>query len=76
MPETHFCRTCGTTLLYEGPRWPDEVHIARAQIDGPIDRSPDAHVYVDSAAEWFEITDALPRHGGTTGMESKKPETR
>ncbi len=64
-----FCRHCGTTLFYEGPRWESEIHIARAVINGDIERSPGAHVYVDHKADWHEITDDMPRYGGKTGME-------
>lgn len=66
-----FCGRCGTPLLYQGPRWPGEVHVARAAIDGRIDKLPGAHVYVDHAADWFEITDSLDRYGGPTGVERK-----
>lgn len=66
-----FCGRCGTTLFYAGPRWAGEVHIARAHIDGAIDREPAAHVYVDHAADWYAIDDALPRYGGTSGTEKK-----
>ena len=45
-----FCRHCGTTLFYEGPRFQDEVHIVRANLDGDIDRPPSLHVYVDHKA--------------------------
>ena len=31
------------------------------------------HVYVDQKAPWWEITDAQPRFGGTSGMEAKEP---
>ena len=64
-----FCGTCGTTLFYEGPRWENEIHVARAVISGEIDRSPQGHVYVDHKASWHEITDGLPQFGGETGME-------
>jgi hypothetical protein len=64
-----FCRICGTTLFYEGPRWENEIHIARAVINGAIEQGPKAHVYVDQKASWHEITDDLPRFGGETGME-------
>jgi hypothetical protein len=66
-----FCGRCGTPLFYEGPRWPGEVHVARAAIDGEIDKLPRAHVYVDHKAPWFEIGDCLDQYGGTTGMERK-----
>ena len=64
-----FCGDCGTTLLYEGPRWAGEVHIARANFDGAVDRDPGAHVYVDHAADWAGPLGDLPRFGGTTGTE-------
>ncbi|MCP3980948.1 MAG: GFA family protein [bacterium] len=69
-----FCGTCGSTLFYEGPRWPDEIHVARANIDGEIDRLPDAHAYVDHAADWWTIADELSQFGGDSGVEPKVPE--
>ena len=67
-----FCRRCGSTLFYEGPRWPGELHVALANVDGKIDRDPAAHVYVDHRAAWFEIHDGLAQYGGTTGVEEKQ----
>ena len=61
-----FCGRCGTQLFFVSTKWPGQIDIVRALIDGPIDRPPESHVYVDSRAEWFPITDELPRHGGTT----------
>lgn len=66
-----FCRECGSTLFYEGPRWPGEIHVVRANIEGDIEKPPAAHVYVDNAADWWRIDDDLPRFGGTTGTEPK-----
>ena len=66
-----FCSTCGSTLFYEGPRWEGELHVARANIDGEIDRAPSAHVYVDHGASWWAITDSLERYGGASGTERK-----
>jgi hypothetical protein len=62
-----FCRDCGSTMLFEGSRWPDEVHVARACIDGPIDREPQAHVYFDDRADWLDLDADLPRLGGPNG---------
>ncbi|MGD8393850.1 MAG: GFA family protein [Candidatus Eiseniibacteriota bacterium] len=66
-----FCATCGSTLTYEGPRWPEEVHVTRAAIEQPIDREPGAHVYVDHRAAWWEISDGLPQLGGESGVEPR-----
>ena len=45
-----FCSNCGSTLFYEGPRWPGETHVALANLSGPIDREPGGHAYVDDRA--------------------------
>ena len=42
------------------------------QSPAEIDRPPQAHVYVDHRAPWFEITDTLAQYGGTTGTEKKE----
>ena len=62
-----FCRRCGSTMLFEGSRWPDEVHVALACMDGPIDREPAAHCYWDDRVEWVSVTDDLKKLGGTNG---------
>lgn len=64
-----FCRTCGTTLLYESPRWAGEVHVAVASLDDPLDRLPTLHAYADRSPDWCPITDDLPRYGGPSGTE-------
>ncbi len=48
-----------------------EVHVALANLEGPIDRAPASHVYVDHKAAWWEIADSLPQHGGDSGTEPK-----
>jgi hypothetical protein len=62
-----FCSSCGSTLLFESARWADEVHVALANVEGDIDRTPQAHVYFDDRAPWAEVHDELPRRGGPTG---------
>ena len=66
-----FCTNCGSTLTYESPRWPGEVHVILANLEWPIDRSPESHVYVDHKAPWWEINDSLLQRGGETGTEAK-----
>lgn len=65
-----FCGRCGSTMFFEGDRWPDEIHIALAVMDGPIDRSPGAHVFFDRHVEWIVLGDDLERLGGPTGVET------
>ena len=56
-----FCGTCGSTLTYEGPKYPGEVHVAVANLDGEPDRPPKGHAFANEAPRWCPITDDLPR---------------
>ena len=64
-----FCGTCGSTLLFETTQDPERIDVALANLDGPIDREPQFHVYFDDRADWIRADDGLPRLGGTTGLE-------
>ena len=63
-----FCGSCGTMLFFEGERWADEVHVARALVEGEVPE-PMAHVFWDDRVSWIEMGDHLPRKGGVTGTE-------
>ncbi len=54
-----FCGTCGSTILYRGPRWPGEVHAVVGALEGQLDRAPMAHAHADEAPSWLPITDDL-----------------
>jgi len=64
-----FCSCCGSPLFFRGDRWPGEIHIARSAIHGTLDRMPQAHAFYSDRASWVQINDALPKLGGTTGVE-------
>ncbi|MGE0790836.1 MAG: GFA family protein [Sandaracinaceae bacterium] len=72
-----FCGTCGTTLFYASILCPGELHVARASIDGPVDKEPSAHIFVEHAVSWFRFDDALPRvlgsHGGLAKFGAVPP---
>jgi len=68
-----FCGRCGSTLFFESTRWPDEIHIALAHMEGAIDRAPAAHVFYDTHVDWFEVSDDLRRLGGPNGNEELSP---
>lgn len=68
-----FCRRCGSQLFFVSSRWPGQIDIVRALIDGPIDRAPSAHVYVDYKADWWQIDDDLERF--PEEYQSDKPES-
>jgi hypothetical protein len=58
-----FCSRCGSSIFFRSPRWPNELHVTRANIHGPVDRLPQAHVFWDSHADWVSLSDGdgLPR---------------
>jgi uncharacterized membrane protein len=69
-----FCGRCGSSLFCESDKHPDQVDIALANVEDPIDRAPQFHFYFDSRAPWAAVDDDLPRLGGPTGMEPLDPE--
>ncbi len=56
-----FCGICGSTLFCESTRHADRVDVVLANIDGPIDRTPQLHAYFDNRADWIALDDRLPR---------------
>lgn len=57
------CKHCGS-LLFSVVREGQFAHVTLGTlIDTPTIR-PSAHIFVDSKAPWFEITDALPQRQG------------
>jgi len=58
--ERGFCSRCGSSLFFRSPKWPGELHIARANFADTLDRAPQAHAYFDTHVEWFAVADGLP----------------
>ena len=56
-----FCSRCGTTMFCTSTLCPGEIHVARALVDGAIDREPQAHVFFDQKIDWLQVDDSLPR---------------
>lgn len=67
-----FCGRCGSSLFCVSNRHPEIVDIPLANMDGPIDRTPESHLYFDDRASWTIIADDLPRLGGPSGLEPAK----
>ncbi len=58
-----FCKQCGSSMIFVPSNDSGElVEFALGTLDGGSDLSPDAHIFVDSKASWFEIQDDLPQH--------------
>jgi hypothetical protein len=64
-----FCSTCGSTMLFAGDRWPGEMHVALACLDGELDRAPVANTYWDVHVPWVEGFDGLIKLGGDSGTQ-------
>jgi hypothetical protein len=62
-----FCGTCGSQLFCESTNHPGWIDVTLASMEGPIDREPEAHFFIDDRAAWTHIGDGLPRFGGPTG---------
>jgi len=58
-----FCACCGSSLLFQSKynRSEDTVEIALAAFDKLEPVHPDAHIYTESKADWFDINDKLPQ---------------
>ena len=57
-----FCKTCGSPILSKNSTSPDTVRIRLGTIETDISERPQAHVFVDSKANWEEISDNLPHY--------------
>ena len=57
-----FCRRCGATLQFIREARTDSFSLAVGTLDDDPGVRPAAHIFVDSKAPWFEITDGLPQH--------------
>ena len=56
--ERGFCGRCGSTLFFRSTKWPGELHVARANVDGAVDREPQAHAYWDMHVAWVALDPA------------------
>jgi hypothetical protein len=58
-----FCSVCGSNLF--GGGWPDSARasVRVSALDEPLDRKPEAHIFVRSVARWETLPDdGAPRH--------------
>lgn len=56
-----FCSRCGSTLPFR-PLIPGLVGVPMGTIDGDPGIAPRSHIFVESKAPWFEISDSLPQN--------------
>jgi hypothetical protein len=71
-----FCSRCGSTMFYVSTLSPGEIHIARSQIEGEIDREPRAHVFFDQRVGWISVDDDLLRVDSESEVLAKYKQVR
>ena len=71
----HFCSNCGSPLVTSYKDNPNIYGIALGPLEGKIEKDIEGHIFVDSKANWYEITDNLPCYEKWPGTESKVRET-
>jgi hypothetical protein len=58
-----FCTGCGASLFWERPGG-ETVSVSAGTLAEPTGLRPRAHIFVESAGDYYEITDDLPRRPG------------
>lgn len=59
-----FCRNCGSPIVTRFDHDQETVNIALGTLDDDPGIAPARHIFVESKAPWYRITDALPQHKG------------
>ena len=57
-----FCAECGSAIYSKTEKLPGVLRIRAGTIDGNLATRPAAHNFYSDKANWFEITDGLPKH--------------
>jgi hypothetical protein len=50
-----FCARCGSTLTYEGDRWPTELHLHVGAFDDPSVFAPTGHAFAEEQLAWLHL---------------------
>lgn len=50
-----FCKVCGSTLSYEGERWPGEIHLHIGAFDEPAAFPPKGQAFEEERLPWLHL---------------------
>jgi hypothetical protein len=50
-----FCAQCGSTMTYEGDRWPSEIHFHIGVFDDPESFAPQGHAFPEERLSWLGL---------------------
>jgi len=70
-----FCSDCGTSLLYDCKDAPEKIYVTVANLTGPLDREPGAHISFEEKTTWLDTGDHLPKFHRKTGRRIEVPVT-
>lgn len=65
--ERGFCSRCGTSLSFEGGKWPGEIDLFVGAFEHPEQFAPDRHLYTLTKMPWLKFADNLPAHEKWSG---------
>jgi len=58
-----FCNNCGSSLIFEPAGDAGElIEFSLGTLDSDIELKPDAHIYTEFGANWYETSDNLPKY--------------
>ena len=58
--ERGFCGRCGSPMFFRSPRYPGELHLARALFDRELQQRPDSNAYIGNHVDWAPVAHNLP----------------
>ncbi len=57
-----FCKNCGASLATIYPLRDNLLGLPIAGCEGELDSYKEFHIYTDSKAQWWQISDSLPQY--------------
>ena len=63
-----FCRACGTHMVFDDSRYPEEIDVATATLDDPAAVPPRFHIWTRSQIAWVKLGDGLERFPERSGQ--------
>lgn len=57
-----FCSKCGSPLISRRDATPEVVRLRVGTLDTPAAIKPEAHIFVNSKADWDHIHDDIPQY--------------
>jgi len=59
-----FCKICGSNLISYYKDNDEYIGLPLGGVEGDFSERPTKHIFVESKASWYQITDDLPQYAG------------